>query len=214
MHRVLRTYFDSVRFGRPKTEVELIDLFRLDLAGCKIQEPYQHELYERQGVEQLRQMFAQAQNIPPGQVLHTEEPFEIRVGETVVAGRIDRIDARPDGTVTIIDYKTGKARDQDSADKSLQLSLYAIAAREKWKYKVGALQFYNLEDNLPVISTRTEAQLIAAKAKVETAAEDIAAGRFDAKPGMHCAFCAFRILCPVKEKRIANFAPLAVSQRY
>ena len=38
IHRVLKTYFDSVRLGRPKTDDELIDLFRQDLAAAKIQE--------------------------------------------------------------------------------------------------------------------------------------------------------------------------------
>ncbi len=133
IHRVLKTYFDSVRLGRPKTDEELIELFRLDLASAKIQEPYQHELYENQGLQQLRDFLTVARSIPASQVLHTEQSFEIKVGDTTVVGRIDRIDQLSDGTVAIIDYKTGKARDQESADESLQLSLYAIAAKEKWK---------------------------------------------------------------------------------
>src|ERR1035438_4609965 len=204
IHRVLKTYFDSVNLGRPKTDDELIDLFRLDLAESKIQEAYQHELYEKQGIDQLRDFLAGARALPPLQVLHTEQSFEIRVGETTVAGRIDRIDRRPDGSVAIVDYKTGKARDQENADESLQLSLYAIAVREKWQYTVGALIFYNLEENVPVITTRTEAQLLAARRRVEAAAQGIADGIFDTKPGMHCNFCAYRSLCPEKEKRIPH----------
>jgi DNA helicase-2/ATP-dependent DNA helicase PcrA len=204
IHRILKTYFDSVNLGRAKTDEELIDLFRLDLAEAKIQEAYQHELYEQQGIAQLREFLASARTLPPPQVLHTEQSFEIRVGATSVVGRIDRIDRRPDGTVAIIDYKTGKARDQEDADESLQLSLYAIAAKEKWGYTVGALIFYNLEENVPVITTRTEAQVLGARSRVEDAAQGIADGKFVAKPGMHCNFCAYRSLCPVKEKRIPH----------
>ena len=204
IHRVLKTYFDSVNLGRPKTDDELIDLFRLDLADTKIHEAYQHELYEKQGVEQLYEFLAKARALPSLEVLHTEQSFEIRVGETVVVGRIDRIDRRPDGSVAIVDYKTGKARDQENADESLQLSLYAIAAREKWGFTVGALIFYNLEENVPVITTRTEAQLTAARGRVEAAAQGIADGLFKAKPGIHCNFCAYRSLCPEKEKRIPH----------
>ena len=204
IHRVLKTYFDSVSLGRPKTDDELIDLFRVDLAGTKIQEAYQHDLYEKQGIEQLRDFLTVARSLPPLQVLHTEQSFEIRVGATVVAGRIDRIDRRADGSVAVVDYKTGKARDQEDADESLQLSLYAIAAREKWGYNVGALIFHNLAENVPVITTRTEAQLAGARGRVEAAAQGIADGKFEAKPGMHCNFCSYRSLCPVKEKRIPH----------
>ena len=201
IHRVLKTYFDSIALGRPKTDDELIDLFRRDLVDSKILEPYQHELYENQGVEQLRDFLAAVRLRTP-QVLHTEQSFEIRLGDTVVAGRIDRIDQRPDGSVAIVDYKTGKARDQEDADESLQLSLYAIAAREKWGYNVGALIFYNLEENVPVVTARSEGQLLEARGRVEAAARGIAAGMFEAKTGMHCNFCAYRSLCPEKEKRI------------
>jgi DNA helicase II / ATP-dependent DNA helicase PcrA len=202
MHRVLKTYFDSVQLGRAKTEEELIEILRLDLADAKIQETYQRELYEKQGIAQLRDFLTALRSVPAMEVLHTEQPFEIRVGETEVVGRIDRIDRRPDNSVAIVDYKTGKARDQESADESLQLSLYAIAAQEKWGYKVGTLIFHNLEENVPVITTRDEAQLLAARQRVTAAAEGIAKGVFNAKTGIHCKFCAYWSVCPEQEKRI------------
>lgn len=212
MHRVLRAYFDAIRLGRPKSEEEIIELFCQDLAGAKIQEAYQHELYEKQGIEQLGILLSSIRSLPAPQVLHTEEPFEIKVGDITVVGRIDRIDLRPDGTVAIVDYKTGKARDQESADESLQLSLYAIAAHERWGYRVGSLIFYNLESNVAVSTVRSEAQLLAAREKVAEAAQGIAAGEFIAKLGMHCAFCPYRSLCPAKEKRIPNRALPAALQ--
>lgn len=206
IHRILKTYFDSIRLGRPKSDEEIIELFRIDLTSAKIQEAYQHELYEKQGILQLQDFLAKAGSIPASQVLHTEESFEIKIGETTVVGRIDRIDQRSDGTVAIIDYKTGKARDQESADESLQLSLYAIAAKEKWGYAVGALIFHNLEENVPVMTSRSESQLLSARICVEEAAKGIAGGVFEAKPGQHCSFCAYRSLCPEKEKRIPRMA--------
>ncbi|HKU27094.1 MAG TPA: ATP-dependent DNA helicase [Candidatus Sulfotelmatobacter sp.] len=202
VHRVLKTYFDSVRAGRPKTDEELISLFRQDIAEARIQESYQQELYEKQGTLQLLEFLKSARSGPAKQVLHTEESFEIRIGETLVVGRIDRIDRRPDGTVEIVDYKTGKARDQEDANQSLQLSLYALAAREKWGYNVGALIFHNLEENVPVITIRSESDLIAARDRVRAAAQGIADGMFEPKLGIHCNFCAYRTLCPEKEKRI------------
>ena len=200
MHRVLKTYYDSVRLGRAKTDDELLQLFRDDIAAAGMQDGYQRDLYLEQGIEQLKEFLAGTHTTPRPEVLHTEEWFDIEIAGTKVAGRIDRIDRLPDGTVAIVDYKTGKARSQEDADDSLQLSIYAMAAQQKWGYRVGELTFHNLEGNVAVVSKRTEFQLEEVREDVQEVARNIAGGNFKAKIDYHCNFCAFRGLCPAREK--------------
>lgn len=206
IHRVLRTYYDSIRLNRVKSDEELLQLFKDDLAASGIQDEYQRELYLKQGLEQLRDFLAGTRSTATAEVLHTEEWFDIRIAGTKVAGRIDRIDRAPDGTVAVVDYKTGKARSQEDADDSLQLSIYAMAAHEKWGYNVGQLVFHNLEGNVSVVSKRSEFQLKEARDRVLAVSRGIADGNFDAKIDYHCNFCAFRGLCPEREKRVPNLA--------
>jgi DNA helicase-2/ATP-dependent DNA helicase PcrA len=205
MHRILLTFYDAQRYGREVKDDDLLELFRADLAGAGIADRYQYDLYLRQGIEQLRQFFDAARNNPPPDVIETERRFELKVGTATLAGRIDRMDlidrTYPDN-VAIVDYKTGKPQSQDDADESLQLSLYALAAREAWGKRAVRLIFHNLENNTPVCTTRTDGELDAARLRVQKAADAIAAGKFEAKLGFHCNFCPYRNLCPATEKII------------
>ena len=53
----------------------------------------------------------------------------------------------PGGEVEIVDYKTGRPRDEKKADADLQLSVYALAAQEVLELRPGRLVFYNLGTN-------------------------------------------------------------------
>jgi RecB family exonuclease len=207
MHMVLKTYYESVRLERPLSEDEVIELFRSDFAQAVIEDPYQRELYERQGVQQLRDFLAIAKRAATPRVLHTEERFEVKVGTATVVGRIDRMDDLGNGKVVIVDYKTGKPRAQEDADDSLQLSIYAMAAREKWGYEAERLVFYNFEENSSIATRRDRLQLEGARAKVEDVARRILEGDFDPTPGYHCRFCSYRNLCPATEKSLHSISP-------
>jgi len=176
-------------------------LFKAELASAGLQDTYQHELYEQQGLRQLREFVAAAQAAPTPEVLHTEEWFEVNLGRTTVTGRIDRMDRASDGSVTITDYKTGRPQSQEDADESLQLSIYALAARERWGYEPERLVLYNLEGNEAVLTRRSAADIELARKKVLETADRISTGQFEPNPGFQCRFCAYKNLCPATEKK-------------
>jgi DNA helicase-2/ATP-dependent DNA helicase PcrA len=204
MHGVLRTFYDAQRYQREIGDDDLLEQFRSALASAGIADRYQYELYLRQGMEQLRQFFDGARNAPLPEVLETERRFELQVGSAKLAGRVDRIDRTGAETVAIVDYKTGKPKSQEDADESLQLSLYALAAREAFGKRADRLIFHNLENNTAVCTTRNDGELEAAKLRVRKVAEGIAQGEFPPNPQYHCAFCPYRNLCPATEKVVAG----------
>jgi len=202
MHRVLHTFYDAQRYEREIRDEDLLENFRADLATAGIADRYQYELYLRQGREQLTQFLEWARSAPPQEVLQTEQKFDLTVAGTKLTGRVDRMDRMGADSVAIVDYKTGKPKEQEDADKSLQLSLYALAAKEAWGLRADRLIFHNLEDNSMVVTTRDAADLEAAKQRVRAAAENIEEGKFDAKVGFHCSFCPYRNLCPATERAL------------
>jgi len=174
----------------------VVSYFLEEFGKAKIDDPTQRRLYERDGDLQLRRFLASPAAIPHGRVVLVEHKFATELAGTRVGGRIDRVDEDDDGYV-IVDYKTGRPKQQDVADKSLQLSTYALAMSAKKPVKL--LIFQNLEDNSTVCTTRPVEALREAETRIVTVAEGIARGNFDATPGTHCAWCGYRTVCPEME---------------
>jgi len=183
----------------PWDEVETI--FRREWRSAGYEDDYQEKEYQREGLEQLRAFHASA--LPrPEDVLGQEKTFELPMaGDVVVTGRMDQVNRLGPGEAEIVDYKTGRPRDEKAARNSLQLSIYALAARDVLELEPVRLTFYNLMTNLPVCSARDAKQLKKAEDKVQEVAANIRAGEFEANPGFVCRYCEYRPLCPAHENK-------------
>jgi CRISPR/Cas system-associated exonuclease Cas4 (RecB family) len=131
-------------------------------------------------------------------VLGVEKEFRLPVGRFTVLGFIDRVDWVDDETVEVIDYKTNRVLfTRDEADQSLQMSLYHLAARMLWPWaKNVRLTFHMLRHGVRMRTERTEEQLQAALAYVQTLGEMTEqATEFPARINSNCIYCDHRRNC-------------------
>ncbi len=207
MHTALKAYFDGVRVGRPPDEAAVIACFVDQFEQAKVDDEYQRNLYLAKGHEELRRLLNSELAHPGAEIVETERRFSVQIGDAIVTGRMDRLDRGADGEVTIVDYKTGKAKTQDDADDSLQLSIYALAA-EQLHMKPGPVAFVNLENATVVESRRTEDELREARKEVIDVAAKIANGEFEPrKDFLMCRNCSYFSICPRHE--VVIYPPIA-----
>lgn len=211
MHKCVRNYFELRRKSKPRfAEIEKLYLESWKAAG--FEDAYQEDSYKKAGLEQLRQ-FVERQNgieFPTGQV-RLEEHFAFESGDIILEGRIDQISPwEPeqfavgaqrvgDLPVELVDYKTGRPRSQKEADKSLQLSVYALAARRQLKLDPVRLTLYYLTNNEAVSTLRTAKELDGALEQIREVAAKIRGMLFDPAPGFACKWCDFVPICPAHE---------------
>ncbi len=130
-----------------------------------------------------------------------ERGFSFKLGPHHLRGRVDRVDKLADGNYEMIDYKTGRPRTVEQLKDDVQLSLYAVGARESWQVEAERLSYYYVLDDLkvPVPSAEMDADWIARV--VEEVGEAIMAQRFDPTPSPSvCGLCDYRIACPAWER--------------
>jgi DNA helicase II / ATP-dependent DNA helicase PcrA len=130
-----------------------------------------------------------------------ERSFSFKLGPHHLRGRVDRVDELPDGNYELIDYKTSRPKTAEQLHDDVQLSLYAVGARESWQVQAEKLSYYYLLDDLkvPVPSAEMHEDWIARV--VAEVGEAILAERFEPTPSSSvCGLCDYRIACPAWER--------------
>jgi RecB family exonuclease len=130
-----------------------------------------------------------------------ERSFSFKLGPHHLRGRVDRVDRLPDGAYELIDYKTSRPKTAAQLRDDVQLSLYAVGARESWEVQAERLSYYYVLDDLkvPVPSAEMDPDWIATV--VAEVGEAIMAQRFEPTPSPGaCALCDYRIACPAWER--------------
>jgi DNA helicase-2/ATP-dependent DNA helicase PcrA len=209
MHTTIGAFVGQLRKGRRLPFEEVAAIYEREWSKAGYEDDYQEQEYKKDGLEQLRAFHASTLDAPP-EVFAQERRFELPLANRIVlTGRMDqvnRVGAPGEKLVEIVDYKTGRPKTEAHARKDLQLSVYALAAREVYDEKVARLVFYNMQNNETILATRDAKQLGRAEEDIQEVATEIRAGHFPAKVGYACKACEFRLICPAHD-RGAKAAP-------
>ncbi len=157
-----------------------------------------------------------------------ERQFSLRIGPHHLRGRVDRVDRLPPGfgsgrrprghgvaaagvaaagqaggaseRYELIDYKTSRPRTAEQLRDDVQLSLYALAARESWHLDAASRAYYYVLDDL-VVRLPDDTDEDRVSATVLEVGEGIMGQRFEPTPSRAaCSICDFRIVCPAAER--------------
>ncbi len=204
MHTTIKRFIDQLRKGVRLPFEEVARIFETEWTSAGFEDDYQESGYKKDGLEQLRAFHASTLEAPP-QIMEQEKSFELPLENNVtIIGRMDQVNSLGRKDVEIIDYKTGKPKKDADAKKDLQLSLYALAAKEIFEWNPVRLVFHYLQNNQIQVTGRDAKQLDEAQKIVQEAAADIRAGEFPPKPGFVCRSCAYKPICPAHEEALSN----------
>ncbi len=146
-----------------------------------------------------------------------ERSFSFRLGPHHLRGRVDRVDRIRGGEAggesggegadageeqyELIDYKTSRPKSAEQLKDDVQLSLYALAAREDWGLGSSRQAYYYVLDDLKVPVPRGAQDEASVRELVMEVGEGILAQEFEPTPShAACSICDYRIVCPVAEK--------------
>jgi DNA helicase-2/ATP-dependent DNA helicase PcrA len=204
MHTTIKEFVGEMRKRTKVPFEEVMAIFDREWTSAGFPDEYQEGEYRKAGREQL-EAFYRSYTAAPADVLYQEKTFELPLEhDVVVTGRMDQVNRAGDNEIEIVDYKTGKPRDAKKAANDLQLSIYALAAREVLDLEPARLVFYNLANNEAVVTSRDDKALATAKQRIAEVAGQIRAGEFPAKPSFSsCSYCDYKPLCPAHEQLIS-----------
>jgi DNA helicase-2/ATP-dependent DNA helicase PcrA len=130
-----------------------------------------------------------------------ERAFSFRLGPHLLRGRVDRVDRLPDGEYELIDYKTGRPKSPGQLVDDVQLSLYAVGAREAWRLDSSQQAYYYVLDDqkVAVPDDRADRYEWIQEVAMEVA-DGILSQGFEPTPSYAaCSVCDYRLVCPAAE---------------
>src|SRR6185437_1953594 len=203
MHRAVQEFVAGMHERKAFALEEVLAVYDREWSSAGFPDEYQEGEYRKAGREQL-EAFHRSYSAAPADVLYQEKVFELALDhEIIVTGRMDQVNRISRRQVEIVDYKTGRPRDQKKAAEDLQLSIYALAAQEALDLHPERLVLYNLMTNEAVVTTRDAKALEKAKQRIGAVAGQIRAGDFAPKPGFAtCVRCEYKPLCPSHEQLV------------
>lgn len=216
VHRALEVFHrDLGKEWRKATIEQLLEIYEKVAATARYSNAKETEQFRQRDHLILRE-YLRTERDNPGEPTHFEARIDFDFPELDASfiGYIDRVDEHPDGTVEIVDYKTGSRTTPNKiVAEDFQIALYVKAFEAKGrKVKAGTLYWMRdagdgkgpiIRDRIPRVATGkskgefTDAAMKSFEDRVAHTVQNIRAGRFpEMVDDFGCKFCDYRILCP------------------
>jgi len=170
-------------------------------------------LWELKRAELLENLVAVIESDREAQPLELERRFgfdgpdswpALRIGDVHVRGIVDRIDRQPDGTLLVLDYKSGRKESLAAKLKpevllapEFQLALYAEMLRRREPSARVDAAYLSLRDAQRTKSLRAngiDPDALPVAQAVEERVAKMRAGRFEVRP-LSCDYCQLKAAC-------------------
>lgn len=209
-HLALQRLYDLPSAER--TPEKLYELFRSSWTEVRTTDEYR-ELFE--SVEEERQWGIDSMGLLAN-YFSVENPAEIEpldreldmledLDGIVIRGILDRIDRAEDGSLIIIDYKTGKAPPERYALGSFfALKIYALLIRKRLGETPSEVRLMYLNGptmyRLAVDDKQLDAMERQLRALWTAIDKATSSGVFPPRPGKLCNWCSFQEICPAMQQ--------------
>lgn len=198
IHNTLKAFVQGRKQGQTP---DLTELYERYFIKGGYESKRQEKLRYQEGLQALQQA-APELNRANADEIEWSFNFPLKTGDRL-RGRIDRFDRHEDGTISIIDYKTGGAKEETYVRQNLQLGVYILAVETLAQERVRDVTLDYIVEQKKVTVARADFALAKIIAKIDEAMaklkQDFARNEFSAKPDkMSCQYCDYKSLCPFR----------------
>jgi DNA helicase II / ATP-dependent DNA helicase PcrA len=193
---LLRDSQEGLGLTSPPTQEELLSLFDKHWVTVGYQSK-KHQMQRREsGVKMLKSFYSNLYS-EDQKIYGLESGFTSHILDCSFVGKIDRMDfveligSVP--VVDIIDYKTGRYKEEIKRD--LQLPLYTIFAEESLGVKVRKAKYIFVEDGKEIEVDISDKKREKAKEKLTKLILEIKENKFIPELGHNCSFCEYSGIC-------------------
>lgn len=199
MHKAVQAYSQAKLNKQKFSEKDLVEVLLNNWSseGFISRDHEEHRLVNAK--KALKRFFKEQKKVT-SKIKYVEESFSIPKDNIIIRGRWDRVDELKN-QIYVIDFKTSEVRQQKDADQrakqSVQLSIYALAWKEKFGKFPHRVELHFLENGLVGSVAKGETDIAKTWAKIHQVEEGIRKAKFTATPNQrNCSFCPYNEICP------------------
>lgn len=199
LHRVLQAFHEhgGAQHLSPQQTQHLLEQLWNDALFPNPELSQHHKQLGQNLLQQYHQL--QSAQAEPARTLFTERLLRKDLGEFVLIGRLDRVDEYPDGTLEIVDYKSGRTHlTPEQVESDLALHCYALLLRTHYPERPLRTALYALQIHQKISLPVDPHALDAFEASIRQLGAQILSEDYShltPEPFHACAECDFLPLC-------------------